>query len=214
MKTELRWMLVACCCFIISGVSFGQEKEGDTQIRYYLNVSSEKDGVKEEVTKTYDSRLVMEKDAFFKDLGIVLPKVEHEKLVLETTIDHKKVSLSTMQFTSHRGKNVTWVNRDDHVEMAIIKDGKSVQTFKSSAPKSTKKVVLGVPSYQRDFDFDTDEIEGGNAMVYSKDRQVEVFAFDKDENGQIQMNEEEADKTIVRLEKLIEELKASKKQKE
>ncbi|GGF33132.1 hypothetical protein GCM10011339_21630 [Echinicola rosea] len=205
-------MLVACCCFIISGVSFGQEKEGNTPIKYYLNVSSEKDGVKEEVTKTYNSRQIMEKDAYFKDLGIVLPKGKHEKLVLETTIDQKKVSLSTMQFAAIKSKNVAWVNRDDNVDVAIIKDGKFLKTFESAAPKPTKKVVLGVPIHQRDFDFDPVELERGNTMVYSKDRQVEVFTFDKDENGQIEMTEEEANKTIERLESLIEALKASKKE--
>ncbi|AGA77565.1 hypothetical protein Echvi_1294 [Echinicola vietnamensis DSM 17526] len=210
MNAKLRWMFVACCCFMITGMSDGQEIEDKSQTKYYLNVSSEKDGVKEEVSKTYDSRQVMEEDPFFEDLGIELPKGEHQKLVLETTKDDKKISLSTMMYPTHRERNVSWMHQDDDVEVAIIKNGKSIKTIRSTAPRSGKKVLLGVPAYQRDVDFDT----GSGATMYKGDRQVEVFAFEKDEDGHIQMDQEEAQETIERLEKLIEALKASQDDKD
>lgn len=202
-------MLVAVCCFVISSVTYGQEvKKAAT--KYYLNVTSEKDGVKENISKTYDDRATMEKDAFFRELGIALPKGEPDKLVLETTIDDKKVSLSTMTFHKVDG-NIAWVKRDDDVQMEILQDGKAVKVIETRRQAGDREFKIGRPFSQNNFRFYAEDMEGGSAKVYSSDQQVEVFAFEKDEDGHIKMDDKEADETIQRLEKLIEELKAAKK---
>ena len=211
MKTNFKWILAVFCCMAISSISFGQEE----QTKYYLNVASEKDGVKENISKTYQNRETMEKDQIFKDLGIELPKGDHEKLVLETTINDKKVSLST---TRHRAlptnKHFAWVERDDNVNVEIFdKDGKSVKVIEKRIDDYDPNFRIGFPFPPGDgnFEFHTEELDGGNAMVFSKDRKVEVFAFEKDEDGNIKMDDEDLDKTIDRLENLIKELKAAKK---
>ncbi|WP_186755795.1 hypothetical protein [Echinicola salinicaeni] len=202
MKTKLNWIMAVFCCFAISSVSIAQNDENPT--KYYLNVSAEKDGVKENISKTYDSRATMEKDPFFKELKLDLPKGQHDKLVLETTIDDKKISLSTMKMNQKRlgiSKHMAWVERDDDVDVEILReDGKQVRVIE-------KKVGYPNPN----FHFDTESMEGGNAKIFSHNKKVEVFAFEKDENGQIKMDDSELDETIERLEDLIKELKAAKK---
>ncbi|WP_200975464.1 hypothetical protein [Echinicola sp. 20G] len=216
MKTKFNWLMAVICCFAISSTSFAQE-ENKSETKYYLNVSSEKDGVKENISKTYDDRQTMEKDPFFKDLGIDLPDGQHDKLVLETTENDKKISLSTMKFNSPKfaiGKHVAWVNRDEDVNVEILdKDGQQVKIIERRIenPDHQFKVGYPLPPGHGNFEFHTEEVEGGNTMVFSKNKQVEVFSFEKDDEGNIKMSDEEADKTIKRLEEMIKELKSAKK---
>lgn len=202
MKTKLNWIMAVFCCFAISSVSFAQDAENGT--KYFLNVTSEKNGVKENISKTYDNRETMEKDPFFKELKLDLPKGQHDKLVLETTINDKKISLSTMNMTQKRlaiGKHIAWMDRDDDVNVEIVNEnGKQIRVLE-------KKSGFQYPS----FEFDAQTIEGGNAKIFSQDKKVEVFAFEKDEEGHIKMDDAEVDETIKRLEDLIKELKEAKK---
>ncbi|GAB3658162.1 hypothetical protein GCM10028791_30980 [Echinicola sediminis] len=195
----------------ISSLSLGQE----AQTKFFLNVTSEKGGVKENISKTYDNRQIMEKDPFFKELGIDLPKGDHDKLVLETTKGEKKISLSTMTHDKHPGnRHFAWMEREDDVNVEILnKDGKSVKVIEKRMENFGPKFRMGMPFPQSDgkFEFDMEEIEGGNAVLMGKNQKVEVFAFEKDDEGKIKMSDEELDKTIDRLEKLIKELKAAKK---
>ncbi|AWW30826.1 hypothetical protein DN752_12210 [Echinicola strongylocentroti] len=209
MNTKFRWVMVACCCFAISAASFGQEENAST--KYYLNVTSEKNGIKEDISKTYDGRAVLEKDAFFKSLDIDLPSGSYDKLILETTVNEKKVSLSTVNPLSTSNKNIAGAQQDEEVHVELFKGGKSVKVVRGKPLEFDRPYAVGNPTRQSGLAFLAEETNGGNTRMYSQEREVEIFAFDKDENGQLQINDAEADKTIERLERLIDELKAAKK---